>query len=106
MLTALAATVASADGGQDILRWALDQGGAFLVAVVCAYGWFRAEKRVERADARADAERSSRNELATAIIDRFVPAIEASTASQRDFVDFAREQQWRSREHRGSAPPA
>ena len=92
MLAALAAAAAGADGGQDYIQWALDQGGAFLVAVVCAYGWWRAEKR-------ADAERAARNLLAESIMDKFVPAIEKSTAAQAEFISAAREANWRQREH-------
>lgn len=100
MLAALA-EVAGAAGQQqkDTIQWALDQGGAFLVAVVCAVGWWLAEKRVARADARADAERASRNELADAIMGQFVPAIQESTSAQREFIAVTREQQWRQREH-------
>jgi len=93
MLGALATAVAGANGGTDYLQWALDQGGAFLVAVVCAYGWWKAEKR-------ADAERAARDLLASSIMDKFVPAIEKSTAAQSDFIAAAREQSWRARDDR------
>jgi|SRR6187551_7986 len=79
MLAALATTASAGGSEQEILRWAIDQGGAFLVAIVCGYGWWRAEKR-------ADVERTARNELADKVMADVIPAIGEATATQREFL--------------------
>lgn len=94
MLSVLAVTAVSTGGGQDTLQWALDQGGAFLVAVVCAVGWWLAEKRVAKAEARADAERASRDVLADSFMVKVIPAQEASTAAVREFLEVVRQRRW------------
>lgn len=100
MLVALAARAAGAAGqqGQDTLSWALDQGGAFIAAAAFAYGWFRAERR-------ADAERTARNDLADQFMVKVIPALEASTAAGREFIAAGRELNWRQSQYGRSAGP-
>jgi hypothetical protein len=79
MLAGLAAAAADPGSGSDFVQWALNQGGAFIVALVTGYGWWRAEKR-------ADAERTSRDALAQQFMDKVIPALEQSTTALREFV--------------------
>lgn len=94
MLSVLVATAAGTGGGSETLQWALDQGGAFLVAIVAIVGWRLERQRASRAEERADAERTARNVLADSIMDKFLPALEKSTAATGEFVHVARAQQW------------
>lgn len=100
---ALAATAASA-GGEDINSW-LRSLGSFAAAGGVGYlAWRREAGRADRAEARADTERGRADALMDRVVDDVIPAIERGTASQREFIEAARELRWAAQY--GGRPPA
>jgi hypothetical protein len=83
-LLAAASTGASALNGQDVVTWALSQGPMGAALAILAIGWKRERDR-------ADAERKRSAELADALIERVVPALEGSTRATEDLVALSRE---------------
>lgn len=81
---AAAGPIPAAAGGMDFTQLAISQGGAFLGMLIMGYGWKRERDR-------ADAERKRSAELADALIERVVPALEGSTRATEELVALRRE---------------
>lgn len=93
MLAELAAAAAAvgSGGGEDVNAW-LRSLGSFAAAGGIGYlAWKREASRADRAESRADSERARADALVDRVVDDVVPALERQSASQREFIEAARE---------------